>query len=105
MALDIAADITANMFDSDEFGLAATYTPVGGSGTACTVNLDEGVQRVGDDGESISTADEISFDPATIAAPKHGAKVVFTVSGDTYVLGEQVEGDGYMIRLKAVKQP
>jgi hypothetical protein len=79
---------SANTTIFAQFGVAAIYTPVGGSPVACTVIFDEGVELIGDEyGRIVDKTMAISLLRAEVDRP---------VQGDAIQIGDKtylVEGD------------
>jgi hypothetical protein len=92
MAVETAADL-AVFFNSDEFGLAATYTPPGGGAAIpCIVLRDaQDRQASGTLGRPIMRGTMISVRKAEIAAPAKGG--TFVVDGESLVIQGDPETD------------
>ena len=86
---------------ADFFGaLTASYTPPGGSASACSVFITQNVQVLGEFGEVVSKADEAEFDLAAVTPAHQGALTITsgTLSGTDYKLDKELENDGVSSR-------
>lgn len=94
MAFNVPA-LDATCFDV--FGVAATYTPSGGSGSAVTVIKDENVQVVsGGYSETTEERTVLSMMKSEVANPGRGDTV--QIGATTYTLDQRISDDGFMAR-------
>lgn len=83
----IAADLAAVFYATDDFADAGTYTPVGGSPVACTVlvNHDVLIQADGYDVSVATLGTTISAMVAEVGTPARGDTIALA-SGTTYTV-------------------
>lgn len=106
MAMDLTEDFET-MFDTDEFGVSATYTPPSGSAVSTEILISQSVREVNGELAAIANEYVVTIQSADISRPARNATIVIA-SGDyagTYLVDSIVgQDDAATFRVAVTKQ-
>ncbi len=81
-------------------GVSAVFHPSVGSSVSCAVLLTENIQLISDDG--MRTESATTIDVSVEQVPVVNKNDRFAVSESEYVVKEELENDGHVIKLKVI---